>query len=196
MLKLLIFLLFIPCVRGKRRDLVDFTTLHPLNEGQWRDLEKGEMVAWSKVETANGQQTLDYYGAGIHPRSCTKALRKISQYESYRDFISFITHSRYDEAKREIFLRFAHTLLPYPLTLRFIIPRITAPGNYPFTFTTGMLVGLQGKIQVSPHGHQCLMEISADWGGKPTGINDLVFEIFSVTLGKLGVKKIFRISSL
>ena len=181
---------------AKVQDLGEFSTLRPLAPGQWQDLRKDEVVASSQIQTVAGQQSLSYYAAGLHPLSCTKALRKMSQYESYKDFISFITHSRYDERAQKIFLRFNHALLPFPLTLHFTIPRIAGPGVYPFFFDKGMLTGLRGKIQVSPHGDRCLMEVTSDWRGRPTGINDLVFEIFSVTLGKLGIKKVFRISSL
>ena len=181
---------------AKVRDSSEFSTLRLLGPGQWRDLKKNEVIASSRIQTIGGQQSLSYYAAGLHPRSCTKALRKMSQYESYKDFISFITHSRYDKRAQKIFLRFDHALLPFPLTLYFAIPRITRPGIYPFYFDKGMLTGLRGKIQVSPHGERCLMEVTSNWRGKSTGINDLVFEIFSVTLGKLGIKKVFRVSSL
>ena len=181
---------------AKHQDMGEFFPLRPIQRGQWRDMGKGNIIAWAEVQSKNGQQSLDYYAAGLHPRSCRKALFKISQYESYSEFISFITHSRYDKKQGKIYLRFDHTLLPFPLTLHFVIPRITSPGRYDFSFDTGILQGLLGKIQVSPHGERCLMELTSTWRGKPTGINDLVLEIFSVTLGKLGVKKIFRISSI
>ena len=173
-----------------------FSPLRPLNKGQWQDLKKGKIIVSSKIQTKNGQQKLDYYASGLHPLSCSKALRKISQYESYKDFISFITKSRYNEKAQKIYLMFNHILMPSPLSLHFVIPRITAPGYYPFHFPKGLLKGLRGKIQVSPHGRHCFMEVASNWKGRPTGINDTVFKIFSITLAKLGIQKIFRISSL
>ena len=170
--------------------------LRPLNKGQWKDLKKGKIVVSAKIQTKNNQQKLDYYAAGLHPFSCSKALRKISKYESYKDFISFITKSRYNEKTQKIYLLFNHVLMPSPLSLHFVIPRITAPGYYPFHFPKGLLKGLQGRAQVSPYGQRCFMEVASNWKGRPTGINDTVFEVFSITLGKLGIRKVFRISSL
>ena len=173
-----------------------FSPLRSLNPGQWQDLRQNRVVALSTVATRNNRQKLRYYSAGLHPRSCAKALIKMSRYESYRDFISFITHSRYSDQTKKIYLRFSHVLLPYPLTLYFSIARITRPGIYPFVFPIGILKGLKGEIQVAPYGRRCLMEVSANWEGKTTGINDLVFEVFSITLGRLGIKKMFRVSSI
>ena len=181
---------------AKSIDLGKFAPLNPLSRGEWRDLRKGDVVIRADIKTKKETQSLQYYAAGLHPRTCQKALRKISLYESYKDFISFITESRYDEKNKIIYLLFEHKLMPYPLSLRFTIPRITHGGLYPFSFNHGLLSGLKGKIQVSHHGQQCLMEVTATWRGPSTKINDLVFETFAITLGKLGIKKIFRISSL
>ena len=185
-----------PMLSAKVVGLGEFTPLNPLSKGEWRDLRKGDVIVRADIHTKAALQSLDYYAAGFHPRTCRKALKKISLYESYQDFISFITKSQYDEKNKSIYLRFEHKLMPTRLSLRFTIPRITSSGRYPFSFDHGLLSGLQGKIQVSPHGQRCLMELRARWKGPYTKINDLVFETFAITLGKLGIRKIFRISSL
>ncbi|MCY4643126.1 MAG: hypothetical protein OXB88_00755 [Bacteriovoracales bacterium] len=189
-----------PFCKAKSKPETPFQTppppLRPLNTAQWKGLYRGELIIKSLMKTEGKFQRLSYYAAGLHPRTCPKALQKISEYESYRDFISFIKRSRYHKKTQDFELLFDHTLLPFPMVLKFRIPRIKAPGIYPFSFPMGLLKGLKGKIQVSRRQGRCFMELKARWKGPSTKINDTVFEVFSITLGRIGIRKVFRVSSI
>lgn len=170
-------------------------TLKALNKQMWKNLRKGKILSLSKVETQGKRQSLDYYAAGLHPRSCHKALRKISRYEDYRHFLSFVHKSQYDPLSQEIRLLIKHSLIPFPLTMHLSLPRITSPGLYSFLFLSGMLKGLKGHVQITPQkSNQCLIELKGTWKGATTKLNDTIFEIFVTTLGRLGMRKLFRIS--
>jgi hypothetical protein len=164
---------------------------------------KGEIFSESKVKSStlieNGLvkqiQELHFSIAGLHPKSCEYALKKLSLYESYSEFIDFVKESKYDEKKEEINFYLAHPLLPYDMRLIFKLPRIKKPGVYPFTFELGILKNLRGTIYVIDQKNQCLFYSKADWEGLHTGFPDLIFELFSQTLSKLTMERLFRISN-
>jgi len=138
------------------------------------------------------QQILDYYIAGLHPASCPKALRKLSLYQHFKDYFSHITQSLYNEKNKEIFIRLDHPVLPHPFTLNFQLPRITKEGSYPFIFKKGIFNNLQGWIYVSTYTNRCLFQTQANWTGKHTGYPDTLIEIFSDTLSRIAMEKLFR----
>lgn len=140
-------------------------------------------------------QNLNFSIAGLHKKSCNYALKTLSQYEKFNKFVSFVTESEYDENKQEISFRLSHLLLPYDMMLIFNLPRITTPGTYPFRFDIGFLQGLQGNIHVINHHNRCLFYSEAKWSGPDTGLNSLIFEVFSQALTKLSMETLFRISS-
>lgn len=151
-------------------------------------------VKSSKVDQKSTQE-LNFTIAGLHPKSCSYALKKLSLYESYSSFLDFVKESRFDEKKNEINLLLSHTLLPYDMRLIFTLPRITKEGVYPFTFDHGILKDLKGNIYVINHKGRCLFFTKADWIGPHTGFPNILFEIFSQTLSKMGMERLFRISS-
>jgi hypothetical protein len=160
----------------------------------------GEIFSESKVQNLNknpGQndQKLNFSIAGLHPKSCTYALKTLSLYEEYSHFLSFVKESHYDVQKKEINFLIAHPLLPYDMRLIFTLPRITAPGTYPFSFEIGILKNLHGKINVIEKGNRCLFYSTAEWMGPHTGFNPVIFELFSQALSKLSMEILFRISS-
>ena len=175
---------------------VSFSHLKPLNHRHWRKLRRGIVFSNADVNTQEKQQSLDYHVVGLHKKNCQKALRKLFLYESYSSFISFITHSAYDENNNKMFLRFNHALIPIPLSLTMVIEPISKPGLYPFQLPTGMLKGLKGHVQVSEHQQRCLVEMHSTWKGPPSRFNDTIFEVFASTLGKLALFKLFRISKI
>lgn len=143
----------------------------------------------------NTEQSLSFAIAGLHPRSCSYALKTLSLYEDYSRFLSFVKESKFDEQKKELNFLIAHTLMPYDMRLIFTLPRITAPGTYPFSFEIGLLKDLRGKIHVMEMGNRCLFYSTADWRGPTTGFNPFVFELFAKTLADLSMEILFRISA-
>jgi hypothetical protein len=143
----------------------------------------------------NNEQRLTFSIAGLHPRSCSYALRTLSLYEEYSHYLSFVKESKYNEQKKEIHFLLSHALMPYDMELIFSLPRITAPGTYPFAFELGLLKNLHGKIHVIEHNNRCLFYSTADWQGPTTGFHPLVFELFAKTLADLSMEILFRISS-
>ncbi len=149
----------------------------------------------SKVTNVSDKlQKLNFQISGLHPKDCRFALRKLSQYERFSDELDFVKKSSYDEADGRIRLLLSSSLLPYNMILHFKIPRIKKPGLYHFEFDDGFLLGLKGEIHVSEHEKRCLFYGSAAWKGPDTGINSLVFEFFSSTLGRLAIENLFRFS--
>jgi hypothetical protein len=157
----------------------------------------GDIYAESKVNSFNldKSQSLQFSAAGLHPKSCAYALKTLSLYEEYSHYLSFIEASSYNEAKKEINFIISYVLLPYDLSLTFTLPRITAPGNYPFTFENGILKNLHGNIQVLETGGRCLIYSTADWTGVHSGINNTILQIFSEVISKMTMEKLFRIST-
>lgn len=115
-------------------------------------------------------------------------------YESYKDFVSFITISEYNTEEQKIRLVFEHSLLPTTMHLNFKIPRIKKPGKYPFYFEKGMFDGLKGIIHVEKIDRKCLFLLTANWEGADSGYPDIVMEAFSQTLTRLALEKLIRIS--
>ncbi len=142
----------------------------------------------------NGKfQSFELYTQGLHSKGCVYAMRKLSLYEQYKDFLSFVTESSYE--KETVNFLLDHTLLPFSMRLKFKIPRIRKPGAYPFTFDAGFLKGLKGKIHLKKmKDKRCLFTLTANWKGPHTGIPNLIFEVFSSTLTEMGMKHLFRIS--
>ncbi len=157
----------------------------------------GQIFSESRVQSfnLNKEQSLNFSIAGLHPKACPYALRTLSLYEDYSRFLSFVKESRYNETTKEIDFLLSHFLLPYNMRLIFNLPRITAPGVYPFSFNIGLLKDLHGNINVINSGNRCLFYSTAQWYGPHTGINNTIFEIFSEALSRLSMEILFRISS-
>ena len=158
-------------------------------------IENGKIFTTAKVNDAEkSQQQLFFKIAGVHPRSCKKAFRKLSRYENFHQYLDVVKNSSYDDQKGRINLGLSSTLLPFDMTLDFVIPRITKEGTYQFYFDKGFLMGLTGVIDVKKHGDQCLIISESQWLGKKSKIPNLVFEFFLNALGKLTMENLFRIS--
>ncbi len=175
--------------------------LKELNKRQKEKILSGDVYISSNMDTLKSnppQQALDYFAAGKHKKSCRKALIKMSSYENYSSYIDFIKESSYNDETQELNFLFEHTLLPFPIRLKFKIERILGEGKYQYFFDTGFLKGLKGNIKVDQikEDKRCLFQIDAKWIGPDTGIGDTIFEIFTTTLGKVGIKKIYRISEI
>ena len=170
----------------------------PLNKKTKKKILKGNIFVQSIVNTRrkNGIQKLKYKIAGLHPKSCRFALRKLSRYQDYNHFIDFIKLSHYDDKRQKITLFLAHKLMPFDMSLKFKIPRITKVGVYPFSFDAGILKGLSGTINIfNEKNNRCFFLTRASWSGPNSGINDTVFELSSSTLGRIAMEKLFRVST-
>ena len=150
----------------------------------------GEVTTLEK----QNQQKLNLTVAGLHPKKCSIALSKISQYESYSNFISFVKKSQYFEKSKIIKVEINHILMPFPMYLLFKIDRVDKPGNYKFTFHQGFLKGLKGVIRVGEHKSRCLFYFNAKWKGKKSKIPDTVFSFFLDVLGQRLLDNLFRVS--
>ena len=163
----------------------------------------GEIFSESKVKSlvlVTDQKTeeiqeLKFSIAGFHQKSCDYALKKLSLYENYSDFIDFVKLSQYDEEKQEINFLLSHILLPYDMRLIFKLPRITKEGVYPFSFDQGILKDLKGTIYVEKINNRCLFYTKAQWSGAHTKIPNTIFEFFSQTLAKMTMERLFRLSN-
>jgi hypothetical protein len=165
----------------------------------------GEIQAISKVKSFNKldnkdssikHQKLEFKMIGVHPNKCRKALRKISLYEEYSDFIGFIKKVSFSESRKRLSFHINHTLMPYPMVLQINIGRVSGPGVYPYSFAKGIFSGLKGNIVIKDYKKRCLISINNKWSGKHTKIPNLVIEIFSQTLMRIGMEKVFRFSRI
>jgi hypothetical protein len=163
-----------------------------------KKISKGVIYARSQVKTLKEKnikkQVLKFSVTGLHEKSCRFALRKLKQYEIYKNHLGFIKESRYLENQGRVDFLLSSFLLPYDMRLNFSIPRIKSPGSYPFFFDQGFLKNLQGLIQVSRVQDRCLFHTTANWKGPHSGIPDSIFEFFSSALSELAMKNLFRIS--
>ena len=122
----------------------------------------------------------------FHPKTCKKALRKLQLLENYSEWIDFIKISKYNDKTKLLTIFADHMLLPYPMIVHINVERPTKPGIYKFSFPTGIFTGLAGTFHITEINHQCLLFAKSYWSGTPTSIPDLVIELFSEGLAKLG----------
>jgi hypothetical protein len=155
----------------------------------------GEIFSESKVTSKEKTQELHFTIAGLHQKSCEYALKKLSLYENYSEFLDFVKTSQYNEQTTELNFLLSHPLLPYNMRLTFKLPRITKTGVYPFTFDEGILKNLKGNIYVINHQNRCLFFSRADWVGPDTKFPNIIFEFFSQTLAKMTMERLFRLSN-
>lgn len=170
-------------------------SFHEISNGQMEDLLKGEVISQGQSGTpAPKTQDLYLFVTGLHPRNCTRAMRKLSLYENYHSYMEFIKTSQYNEATQKFSFTIDHALLPFPMIVGFKIPRITKEGHYPFTFEDGFLKNLKGTVIVKEIGKYCLLGLKADWRGPETRIPNVIFGTFLQTVGKLGLEHLIRVS--
>lgn len=169
--------------------------LQSIDEKIAKIIKGGQIYRKSIVTSKNGIQTFDYQIHGIHPNKCNTALRKLSRYEKFHEYLDLVKLSGYSDKKGEIYLFLDSTLMPFPMSLNFKIERITKAGNYKFSFDKGFLKGLLGAIEVTQTPNGCYFYADSHWSGKASKIPDTVFEIFSETIGELAMKNLFRVST-
>ncbi len=167
----------------------------PASEGQLTEMLKGEVISEGNVTSPTDiEQQLMLFVAGVHPRNCTRAMRKLSLYENYHSHMDFIKESKYDDVNQRVAFTIDHTLLPFPMLVRFKIPRITKAGHYPFLFEDGFLKNLKGTVIVKEVGKFCLLSLKTDWRGPESKIPNSIFGTFLQTVGKIGLEHLIRVS--
>ncbi len=168
----------------------------PKNKSIQKELLQGKIFAQSKVKTLKAKkQEMKFTLAGIHPRNCRRAMRKLSRYEDFPQFINYVKSMQYNEVSRQLSCRLDAIFLPFAMHLSFKIDRIQGAGRYAFTFEHGFLRGLEGQIELSDlPNEQCFFHIKADWIGADTGFPDFVLSLFTETLGRIGMERLFKIS--
>ncbi len=190
---LFIFLSFVLYAGPLNKGVLDFiTSKWKLNNTQQEYLSQQKVLALSEVETKNSGQEFKLKAAALVPKKCYKAIRVISNFELYSTWISFIKSSSYNPKSRLLTLRADHTLLPYPMIIYIIVDRPTKEGKYPFLFPTGLFDGLKGEFEIKEINNQCVLYAHSYWKGKKTKIPDLIIEVFSETLSKIGGEILMR----
>ncbi len=169
-------------------------------------IQKGNFVVQSEVTSLKSdkqdRQSLNFYTAGLHPRACPHAMRKLSRYELYKDWLDFVKESSYNEAEQRVRFLLVHSLLPFKMQIDFKLPRIKGAGTYHYSFDRGFVAGLSGDIQLiedqalPEKERRCLFYATANWEGPHSGIPNSVFEVFSTTLTRVAMEKLFRLSSV
>ena len=174
--------------------LTDDKNLLEISSRMMERLEKGDVITNSEVDTNGKQQSLEMKVIALHPRDCHFALPKLALYENYYQYLDLVQKSIYNDATQNLFLKVDHSLMPFKMVLSFKLPRINNPGHYQFSFDKGFLKGLIEKIHIRSHKKRCLMMARADWKGPVSKIPDTIFEMFTTTLSKLTVQRLFIIS--
>lgn len=169
----------------------------PLSSTAKSKLEMGENYLLSTVKTINSgkNQQFKFTLAARHPKSCRFALKKLKNYENYRQYIEMVTTSLYDKKTKELYIELDPPVISENLVLNFKIDRIENQGLYPFTFDRGFLNGLLGSISVFEYKHRCIFVVQADWTGQKTRYSDQVLSLFAGTAAEIAMNKLIRISS-
>lgn len=194
-MKYLIILCFLtlPITWVKADELMEYTNkVWSLTHTELKYLKENKILALSKVETKDHKQSFKLKAMAMHPKKCTKVLRRLSRLENFKDWISFIKSSTYQDENKLFTLQAEHTLLPFPMIIHIIVDRPTKVGIYPFTFPTGIFRGLTGHFEIKEINGQCVFFATSKWLGPKTKIPDLGIEVFSETLTKLGGEVLMR----
>ncbi len=171
----------------------------PYSSSEKGHLKNGALLIESDVKefkfsAKKKGQSFVMKGAGLHKRSCSKALRVLSRYQDYSKYLSFIKTSEYSDKTQRLNFLLSHILLPFDMRLYFKIKRITSPGIYVFIFDRGFLKDLIGQIHVSSYKNRCLFYAHIFWKGEKTSVPSSVLEFFSEALGKMAIRNLFKIS--
>lgn len=155
-------------------------------------LNEGKILAIADVTSNKKIQTFHMRAMALHQKKCTKVIRKLSQLENYSDWISFIKKSTYQEDVRLFTINAEHSLLPFPMIVHILVDRPTKIGKYNFKFPTGMFTGLTGHFEIKEFNGRCLFYGKSFWEGPKTKIPDMIIELFSETLTKMGGEILMR----
>ncbi len=157
-----------------------------------KDYINEKSLVYSHVDSDNNKQTLSLYALRKHNFPCKDSLELLSRYEIYKNLVSVISHSTYDEKMKRLQLTFSSSYLTKPLHLDFILPRILKDGTYPFTFKKGIFPGLLGEISVRSSQNYCHYSLKIWWKGEKSFFSDSLLQVFSSTIVRLGIESLLR----
>ena len=163
-----------------------------LSKTQMRYFKSGKILADSDVSSEKSLQSFKMKALAKHKKSCNKVVRKLSLLEEYKNWVGFIKSSKYDSKNKLLTIRAEHTLLPYPMIIHIVVDRPKKQGKYPFFFPTGIFKGLEGNFTIKEIDKNCVFYATSFWEGKKTNIPNIVIEIFSETLSKIGGSILMR----
>lgn len=167
-----------------------------LSENAIKAIKNKEILSDAEVETKGDKQIFTMKGAALHNKKCNVVLRKLSRLEEYENWIEFIKSSQYSEKNNLFTIRADHALLPYPMIVHIFVARPTKPGEYPFTFPTGLFTGLTGNFIIKEVQGRCGIFVHSYWKGNKTRIPAMVIELFSETLARIGGEVLMRKSQI
>lgn len=194
-MKFLIFCycLFISSPVSKAESLAEYTkeVWNPsMTENEY--LQKGKVLALANVTSDAKTQTFHMRAMALHKVKCSKVIRKLAQFENYADWINFIKKSKYQQDINLLTFNADHTLLPFPMIIHIIVERPSKPGKYEFEFPTGLFKGLNGYFEIKDFNKRCLFFGKSYWHGPKTKIPNMIIELFSETLSKMGGETLMR----
>lgn len=203
-LSLFFVLLLVPCQKICAKE-IDFVPSFEISESSKNALKKGKFVINSQVDSSDDgkTQSLDFFALGLHSKNCKNAMVKLSRYEIYPHYLDFIKEVNYDSEKEFLSFTIDHSLLPFKMGIEFNIPRIKGAGVFNYKFDKGFLKDLKGLIELNEDNNlalkssdeaHCLFKITSNWSGPHTQIPKTVFELFSITLTRIALEKMFRMS--
>lgn len=160
------------------------------------------VIVNSVVESVNAkpeeQQKMVVQVAGIHGNNCTDSAIVLSQYEKFKNYITFVKSSDYRDGK--VYLTLKADPIPVEFALDLKIERIKEPGIYPFLMGLGIFQGMTGSVQFYEYEDdktkkkKCFYFSDAYWQGKDTGYPNLIMETFTATIAKKGLERLFIMS--
>ena len=186
-MKWFVLVLFIPLAQALPLELKNYLDSRwKLNDTEQKYLLAQKILTKADVSSFGDKQNFDMQAAAWHKRNCQRVIRKLSQFELYPDWISFIKKLSYNEQTNLLTMHADHPLLPFPMVVHVIVERPSKPGRYPFTFPTGIFRGLKGHFEISQFDKKCFFYAESKWFGDKSKIPDTVIEIFAETLARIG----------
>ncbi len=165
-------------------------------------LLEGRVIVNSVVENVEmkpeQQQKMVVTVAGVHGKTCAESAITLSQYEKFKDYITFVKTSDYRDGK--VYLTIKADPIPVVFSLDLKIERIKEPGIYPYLMGLGIFQGMTGTVQFynyldeKTQKKKCFYYSDAYWQGKDTGYPNLLMETFTATIAKKGLERLFIMS--
>jgi hypothetical protein len=167
------------------------------SENILKRVDKGELISSAVVEFDEGKkiQSFKVFGLGYHKRNCKTAMRKISVYENFPNYLSIINKSSYDENKKIANFQISPPILSKDIDVYIKIERIKDQGHYPFKFVSGFFTALDGSIDLTDFENRCLFHVSASWSGPYSDVPSPILKLFLEAIIKMGFDNLFRVST-
>ena len=167
----------------------------PFKHTQPQFLKTGEVHSDATMNDLEGEkQELYLTVKGIHKKRCRQVIPRMSRYERLKEWIPFMKKSDYNSETSFLLIATDHALLPWPMTMQMTLPRISDSPKTEFVFITGFLKGLKGEIHWEQKKLGCFISLESYWKGPNTKISATIFELFTQTLARIAIEKLFRVA--